>query len=92
VPEKLKGTSNRILKKTFHGFFQLGKTKMRLYLSSIFNDLYLWKVAARPRAAYRMGGFNPLVRLADEYRRILDLVFSSGAAGRIANPTMKPSI
>jgi len=40
-----------MLKKSIHGLFQLGKTKMRFFLSSIFNDFKSLKMAARPCAA-----------------------------------------
>jgi hypothetical protein len=42
---------NRILKKSFHGFFQFGKAKMRFCLSSIFNDRESLKIAAHLCAA-----------------------------------------
>ncbi|BAO43977.1 hypothetical protein TBH_C1048 [Thiolapillus brandeum] len=48
------GFPNRMLKKSFHGLFQLKKTKMRFCLSSIFNDLKSLKMAAHPCAAFRL--------------------------------------
>ncbi|BAO44887.1 hypothetical protein TBH_C1972 [Thiolapillus brandeum] len=44
----------RMLKKSFHGLFQLKKTKMRFCLSSIFNDVQSLKMAAHPCAAFRL--------------------------------------
>jgi len=42
------------LKKPFRGLFQLGKTKMRFCLSSIFYDLRALKMTAHPCAAIRL--------------------------------------
>jgi len=43
-----------MLKKRFRALFQLGKTKVRFCLSSIFNDLLSLKMAAHPCAANRL--------------------------------------
>jgi hypothetical protein len=70
-----------MLKKPFYGLFQLGKTKIRFCLSSIFDDLQALKRAALPGTAVRQpksGVFqqpaspfpNPLIK-----RRFGALVF-----------------